>query len=587
MSLNEQRRTALALTGLLLAVVVLYAPGLGFSLVYDDPMLVGASRLSGVLADLPGVLSWDLWASTSEAEDPTSGYYRPLFLLSLWVDRLLPPGLWLLAHRTQGLVWHLLATGLVVTLARRSGAGTVGALTAGAVFALHPAQIGAVQFVAARNDLMATCLLLLAAVEVERPGSRGLGAIATLCSAAVLSKESAVLAPAVLGLLAIGSGLGPRRGGAVGLAATAGVLVAIGLRLAVGVSFPAAAAPAAMLASLGPAVGHWAAVVAWPIGLAPGANLTWPEAVPLGAAAVGVLLIAGVGVAGGRRGLSWVGGAGLVLAPAMAGVAANGLVPDRYLYGPLALGAVALGIALGRLPVRAVGLAGGGLAAAFALQVHRTLPIWSSDLSLWRAGVAAHPQPFTWAAYGAALDDAGLLTEAARYTERAATGLPPMPHACFNVARLHLRAGAPADAARAGAEALDAGCPPTAELLAPMAVGQLISGDAERAGGTADRVAVDPTGQAVIVRCAVAATRGDLSVLARTAAGGGGDPAALQAQVAWLLREAGEEAAALAVEAAPLGSAPGVGERPGPLSDGDDREADRDGQDPGGSEEGG
>ena len=119
-----------------------------------------------------------------------------------------------------------------------------------------------------------------------------------------------------------------------------------------------------------------------------------------------------------------------------------------------------------------------------------------------------------------------------------------------------------------------------------MAVGQLLSGDAPGAEVTATRVGADPTGQAVLVRCAVAARRGDLSLLASTAAGGGGDPAALQAQVAWLLREAGDEAAALAVESAPLGSAPRVGEGPGAGPDGHDGQPDGDGEHDGGGEEG-
>jgi hypothetical protein len=229
-------------------------------------------------------------------------------------------------------------------------------------------------------------------------------------------------------------------------------------------------------------------------------------------------------------------------------------MPDRYLYGPLALGAVGLALALGRLPVAAQGLVGLGLAAALGLLSARTLPVWQSDATLWRAAVRAHPQPFTWAAYGKALEEAGLLDEAAEHIGRAATGDPPMPHACFNATRIHLRRGAPAAAGPAGQAALDAGCPPVPELLSPMAVGQAVAGDWAAAERTASYVGADPTGQAVLVRCAAAARRGDLGVLVQTAAGGGGDPAALQSQVAWLLREAGEEAAALAVEAAPLGA---------------------------------
>ena len=153
---------------------------------------------------------------------------------------------------------------------------------------------------------------------------------------------------------------------------------------------------------------------------------------------------------------------------------------------------------------------------------------------------------------GKALEEAGLLDEAADFIGRAATGAPPMPHACFNTSRIHLRRGQPDAAAAAGQAALDAGCPAVPELLAPMAVGQAASGAWDEAERTASMVGRDPTGQAVLVRCAAAARRGDLGVLSAAALGGGGDPLILQQQVAWILRTSGEEAAALAVESAPL-----------------------------------
>ncbi|MEC8422228.1 MAG: hypothetical protein VX000_00550, partial [Myxococcota bacterium] len=197
-------------------------------------------------------------------------------------------------------------------------------------------------------------------------------------------------------------------------------------------------------------------------------------------------------------------------------------------------------------------LAGGGLGGALAMQTVRTLPTWSSEIDLWRAGVAAHPQPYTWAAYGAVLEEAGLVAEAARYTERASSTTPPMPHACFNVTRRYLQSGAPAEAVRAGAAALAAGCPRSPELLAPLAVGQALGGDWAEAEATVSGMDGDPTGQAVLVRCAAAVRRGDLEVLLRTARSGRGEPDALRGQVAFLLRASGDEAAALVVEAMPF-----------------------------------
>ena len=538
----------------MLVVGVLYAGGFRYGLVYDDPMLVGGSRITGAVEELGGLLAWDLWESTERAESPTSGYYRPLFLMSLWVDRLLPESLWLWAHRAQDLAWHLAVVGLIAGIARSWGATWFAGLSAAAVFALHPAHVASVQFIAARNDLMATALVLLALRVARTASAMRLGGIIFLCLAAVLSKESAVLVPVLLGFTEL---TGPaelrrRRALEVFLAATLGVGLALALRAVVGVGFPEGASSHAMSEVLGPALGHWASVVAWPVGLAPGVNLTWPEPVAMGAAAAGCVVVVAIAFGAGRSGAGFMVGAGLLLVPALAGVAGNGLMPDRYLYGPMALGAVAFALALARLPrSMQIGL-GMILSALLAWSTARTLPAWQSDATLWRAAVRAHPQPFTWAAYGKALEEAGLLDEAADFIGRAATGAPPMPHACFNTSRIHLRRGQPDAAAAAGQAALDAGCPAVPELLAPMAIGQAASGAWDEAERTASMVGRDPTGQAVLVRCAAAARRGDLGVLSAAALGGGGDPLMLKQQVAWLLRTSGEEAAALAVESAPL-----------------------------------
>ena len=551
-------RTNLVVAGLLLAVGLLYASGLRYQLVYDDAMLVGASRLQGALGDLPGILSWDLWASTTQAESAASGYYRPLFLLSLWVDRLLPADLWLLSHRVQGLAWHLGVTALLVGMARSRGASLPAACLAAAMFALHPAQVASVQFIAARNDIMAAALVLVALQVARGASAWRRGALVVLTFGAVLSKESALLAPALLGVGAlVEPGIGRARRALEAAACGAlGVGLALALRTTVGVGYPPGASVSAMLGAVGPALAQWASVLVAPVGLTPGVNMTWPEPVGTGAVAGAVVLLGLVAAGAGRVGLGFLGGAGLLLLPALAGVAGNGLMPDRYLYGPLAMLVVPLSIALDRLP-RPAGL-GLGLITSLGLWglSAGTLPVWQSDATLWRAAARAHPQPFTWAAYGKTLEDAGLVDEAAALIEKAATGSPPMPHACFNATRIQLRRGAPAEAARVGTAALDAGCEASPELLAPMAVGQAASGQWAAAERTASWVGADPTGQAVLVRCAAAARRGELGVLTDAARDGGGDPRALQSQVAWLLRSAGEEAVALAVESAPLDGSP-------------------------------
>jgi hypothetical protein len=564
---SADRWKSLALPLVLASTLVLYSRGLGFDLVYDDAMLVGASRLTGALSDLVSLWGWDLWESTTATDDPTSGYYRPLFLLSLWLDRAVSPTLaWPAVHHLQGVAWHLLVVGLAAALARRLGAGPVAAAAGAALAALHPAQLASVQFIAARNDLMVVALVLCAAL------ARRWWVVLLLSAAAALCKESAIAAPLVL--LVLGR-WGPERRWPwrTAAAAAGGVVIALGLRTLVGVGLPGAleasatGSAAVEIAALGRsasrAATHWLAVVGWPVGLAPGASVVWVDPLPLTAALVGALglgLLAWRAGPGGRSAL--VAGA-LLTAPALAGVARNGLVPDRYLYAFLVMGGVALALAIerARSPANAapafaaralaplmlgVMLIGGG-----ALSL-RTLPIWASDVSLWRAGSDAHPQPFTWGAYGKALEEVGRLDEAAHFIGRAATGSPPLPHACMNAARIHLRRNDPMTAGMAGERALAAGCPPVPELLSPTAIGLAVAGQWDLAEERALAVDRDPTGQSVLVRCAAAARRGDLGVLRATAQRATGDPAQLQAQVVWLLRQAHDEAAALAVEQATL-----------------------------------
>lgn len=550
------------LVGLLALAAAAYAGGLGYDLVYDDAVLIAGSRITGAVSDLPGVFTWDLWESTTQTDEPRSGYYRPLFLLSLWVDRLLPAPMWAAAHHAQSLLWHLVVVALVGALARRLGASPAAAAAGAAVAALHPAQVATVQFVAARNDSMAVAFALaLCLVATSRRGTSNRAALVSFAVAvplgllAGLSKESTLLVPfaaAAVGLAARRDGAARRRPAVAAAGAVVGIAGALVLRMLVGGALPRGAEVSKVLSAAGPALVHWLGVVGWPVDLAPGANLTWGlPPVPAGVAVAG-LALAGLLLLGGWTGRAALFAGALLTVPALVGVAGNGLVPDRYLYAMLAFGGVAVAVAVERLPRGPRMGAVAVLASLGALGTLRTVPTWQSDVELWRAGTRAHPQPFTWGAYGKALEDVGLLDEAAAYTTQAATTEPPLPHACLNVARLHLRRGAPVDAGEAGLRALDAGCPSVPELLSPTSLGLAVGGRWDEAEGLATAVGRDPTGQAVLVRCAAAARRGDLTVLADTASGGGGDPAALQGQVAWLLRQSGDEAAALAVEAAPL-----------------------------------
>ena len=94
----------------------------------------------------------------------------------------------------------------------------------------------------------------------------------------------------------------------------------------------------------------------------------------------------------------------------------------------------------------------------------------------------------------------GELEPAARLFEQAVSVRPSDRTACFNAARIQLSVGAPADAARVGEMALANGCPASAELVAPTAIGHAVMGAWGRAEVLAQSVRA---GQPAAVWCAV------------------------------------------------------------------------------------
>jgi len=141
----------------------------------------------------------DLWTEFAPpfAASPRPGYYRPLGMLLWWLCYRLAGDSVLLPHLLSvGL--HALCAALVCTLSMRLGAGRAAALGAGLLFALFPTHPEAVAWLASRFDLAATAFTLLAALAILRPHRGGPWLAAALVLAALLCKESAIVAPALL-----------------------------------------------------------------------------------------------------------------------------------------------------------------------------------------------------------------------------------------------------------------------------------------------------------------------------------------------------------------------------------------------------
>ena len=136
----------------------------------------------------------------------TSGYegiYRPLRTLSFAADYSIW-GLRPFGFHLTNLLWHFIASALVFVVCLRLDLSRRAALAAGVLFAVHPAQVEAVTWIASRADVMAAVFMLasfLLFLQSRASMSSGFAPlIASLLAFifALLSKETAIVLPILL-----------------------------------------------------------------------------------------------------------------------------------------------------------------------------------------------------------------------------------------------------------------------------------------------------------------------------------------------------------------------------------------------------
>lgn len=197
----------------LLLTAALYVESLGYDFVWDDFLLLQPA----VFHRLSSLLRFFVEDFTALTDGVFQGhYYRPILGVTLtlesWLWGLLPGPF----HLTN-LLLHLAATALLARVVVALGGGGLTALLTALLFGLHPAHVEAVVFVSARDNLCLTLGLLgalrlyLAAYPPGRPRRPYLLAALLAEGFACLSKEAAVILPAVL-LATDGLVLGARDG---------------------------------------------------------------------------------------------------------------------------------------------------------------------------------------------------------------------------------------------------------------------------------------------------------------------------------------------------------------------------------------
>lgn len=436
------RLLALALAAI---VALVFARGLTGEFVYDDERQIVANTLIQNPALLGKALVSDVWAFNSAAGGSVSNYWRPAFVLWLFAQYQLFGGASTIPWHAANLILHAGAAVMVFFTLRRLGFTPILAFGAAAIFGVHPSRVESVTWISGSPDLLMAIGVLggLIAVEaaLERAWKPGWPVAVACYALAQLSKEAAIVFPAVVGaaVLARDAGLASkgatwRRAVLAALPfAVLGVLYLIGRAMVLGragarpVGGPGPVetiltAPSIALFYLRQAV--------WPAGLSPVYDVQVVHAGNLGlanfvlpltvCAIIGAVLVKFV-----RRGGPAMLGLALLLLPLapafhIGAFREDQLVHDRYLYLPLA---GVLMIALAALRGVNVRMAGGAAmvaAAACAAVTFFYIPAWTSNTRLWRRAVDAQPGcAFAWMQHGVYLKEDGRLQEARAAFDRA------------------------------------------------------------------------------------------------------------------------------------------------------------------------
>ena len=389
-----------------MGAVLAFVTSLGNGLVWDDPIIL--SRQLVIFRSVGDVL-----LPPRGIPQFSPDYYRPLTIASYLLDRALG-GQQPLAYHLSVVLFHALTAVLVYFFGRqllgRDLVGTLGAFTAGALFAVHPVHTESVAWVAGRSDVLATCCLLAALVLHGRlpwswPRSAVTGALAL---AALGAKEIGVtLYPLMLLYDTLAVPAGSLRGRQAGdwLRGYAGVLAAAAIYLPlrratlgefIGPTQGEATAVDSLPDILG-AIGLYVGKLVWPVDLNAYIDHVPKETEQL-ALSVLVLLVAGaIGWWWRKRAqgvplflLVWVG---LTLIPSLTIVwkIPDAPVAERFLYLPSVGFCLLVGYAVMRAwaawpTTHARAAIAAGVAAVLVIGAAGTLRrnrVWNDDVTLW------------------------------------------------------------------------------------------------------------------------------------------------------------------------------------------------------------
>jgi tetratricopeptide (TPR) repeat protein len=207
LSCVRKNPTAFLAALLVLIGFVAYANTLWNELFWDDFDSIVNNAYIRDWDNFPKFFSENLTAGSGVL----SNYWRPLLLISFSLDYHIA-GLSPWVYHVHNLVWHVTASVLTfflfqLILRRLPGTSDsvsrTAAFIAAAIFLVHPVQVEAVTYVAGRADpmhaaLMLGSFILLILSQRCRSARSCLAACATLFALALLTKERAIVLPAIL-----------------------------------------------------------------------------------------------------------------------------------------------------------------------------------------------------------------------------------------------------------------------------------------------------------------------------------------------------------------------------------------------------
>ena len=547
---------------LLVVTSAAYAPLWDVAFSWDDEALIVDNQVVGDLSRWREFFTRDLW-STTRLSSLKSGYYRPLMLLSLALDRAWF-GLSSTAAHIHSLLWHLGAVAALYGLLLRFAAPLT-AVTGATLFALHPVQSEVLALVAARNDAMAAAFVLaaLGLLAPREVGPARLGAAALLGLAGLLSKESAALALLMLFSLDLAQWRRPGHWGRYA-ALAASMTAYIPLRRLADLDSaiaPGEGAFGVLLEHALPLTGVYGSLVVWPWPLTPARHIHYLPA--LGDTLLGALLLVGLCatavVKGRHRGLVLAGicWAGASFVPSLAATLDKGLLGERYLYLPMAGLALALVGAVRAMPWWS-SLA---IAMPSILVLHLRLPTWADSRTVWQAAHDAAPTAFTAGGLAWYYHRDKDYSAANELFRMALEGDPPYRDTCEMIVMSHLEARQTEEAVRVGEWALrERGCDPAGLITHHLAIALAGTGRWEDGARVAANRPGGPEGPAIIVIAGHEARKGRLALVHEAARRRAPtDPTFLQ-RTAKLLRLSGDTEVAAAVLALRSAPPPGTAE---------------------------